>query len=109
MKQAMSMLHHKVGFEVPSDTHQVPPGGIYVRLEQEFKEQNRQRLAALNAQAVITHSGNGALGPTLSVLSVNARPSKLRNTVPLSSSAMGGAQPTSTSVFLPTVNGDIMK
>lgn len=92
MKQALTSLQHKIGYEIPNDANQTPVGGIYVRLEQEFKEQNRQRIATLNAQA--SGSGNNSLAATPSTLSVNARPSKIRTTTTLPSAVTGGPMAT---------------
>lgn len=105
MKQALATLQHKIGYEMPSDSNQIPPGGIYVRLEQEFREQNRQRLAAINAQA--NGSGNSSLTATPSVMSVNTRPSKMRTSV--ISTALTGGGTLTTSPFQPSLNGDILK
>lgn len=60
MKQVMAMVQKKTGSDLNATQQNRPLGGTYVKLEQEWKEQLKQRMYTLGASS----SANAQTGST---------------------------------------------
>lgn len=59
MKQVVALVQKKIGCDQSAKQNQRPLGGVYVKLEQEWKEQIKQRMYATGGGAVAANSQIG--------------------------------------------------